>query len=196
MSFLFSKSKSEKRSSDPEKGPASTATNALAAISGVPAPVLETLQDVARLAPAPYLSIICSVALWILEAVQTFKENKEAYKGLGEDTCGVVYAINDTCQESMKENTTWTTELEEKLSKIWVSIKQIQSFIGGQLRRSGSSRRLLTYKSDFERIQRHRDSSLKDCLNIFRLSSNIAVRELVRGISEKQQADPSGHNSV
>ncbi|KAL0065140.1 hypothetical protein AAF712_007976 [Marasmius tenuissimus] len=120
MSFLFSKSKSKKRSSDPEKGPASTATNALAAISGVPAPVLETLQDVARLAPAPYLSIICSVALWILEAVQTFKENKEAYKGLGEDTCGVVYAINDTCQGFMKENTTWTTELEEKLSKIWV----------------------------------------------------------------------------
>ncbi|KAK1221294.1 hypothetical protein PQX77_015904 [Marasmius sp. AFHP31] len=165
-----------------ENAPRSTTNNALAVKSGVSVLVLDSLQDVARLAPVPYLSIVCSAASWIVETVQTFKENKAAYKALGEDTCGVVYAI---CQEAMKENKTWTAKLEEKHRQLWMSIKQIQSFIGRQWRRRQFSR-LLTYKPDSEEIQRYRDSNLKDCLKIFELPSNITVRELVRRISEEQ----------
>ncbi|KAJ8072438.1 hypothetical protein AAF712_007968 [Marasmius tenuissimus] len=115
MWSLFSKTKSKKQS---EEAPESTASNVLAAISGVSVLVLETLQDVARFAPVPYLSDISSVALGILEAVQTFKGNKEGFKKLGADTCELVYAINATCQGLTKDDKPLSTDLQENLRQL------------------------------------------------------------------------------
>ncbi|KAK1234205.1 hypothetical protein PQX77_002597 [Marasmius sp. AFHP31] len=58
----------------------STANTVLAAASGVSILVLETLQDIARFASAPYLSDIASLALGILQAVQTSKDTKRNSK--------------------------------------------------------------------------------------------------------------------
>ncbi|KAL0058639.1 hypothetical protein AAF712_014685 [Marasmius tenuissimus] len=177
MSFLFSKSKSKKRSL--EEVPMTN--NALAVKSGVSVLVLDALQDVARLAPVPYLSIICSVARWILETVQTFDENKEAYKALGEDTCGVVYAINDTCQGFMKENETWTADLEENLRQLWV-----YSFRGSLLLESRPMITPLGPSNRFKAIS---------AANCAELPLDITIHEPVRRMSENQQADHGSSTS-
>ena len=68
MTFLFSWNKKSKKES--AEASESKTNNVLAVVSGVSVLVLETLRDVARFAPVPYLSDISSVALGILEAAQ------------------------------------------------------------------------------------------------------------------------------
>ncbi|KAJ8072456.1 hypothetical protein PM082_016015 [Marasmius tenuissimus] len=65
--FLSSSTRSRKQS---KEAPERTADDVLAAVSGMSTMVLKTLQDLARWAPAPYLSVISSAALRILETVQ------------------------------------------------------------------------------------------------------------------------------
>ncbi|KAK1234203.1 hypothetical protein PQX77_002595 [Marasmius sp. AFHP31] len=187
MTFLYpSQNTSDKQF---EKTSDSSANNALAGISpAVSTIVLKTLQDIARSPPVPCLSDISSVALEILQAVQTSRGHKEEFKELGTDTCGLVYAINATCQGLVNDGKSLSTDLEENLKQLLSSImKQIRDFIAQQSRRNRFSC-LLTYKSDSEAIQKYRDG-LKHSLDIFGFQSGITIRELVARMAEQQQAD-------
>ncbi|KAL0569092.1 hypothetical protein V5O48_012881 [Marasmius crinis-equi] len=167
--------------------PTDQSNNVLAAMSGVSVIVLQTLQDVARFAPIPYLSDISAVALGILEAVQTFKGNKEGFRKLGEDVCELVYAINATCENLVKNGKPLSKDLEANLAHLSSSIKRVQAFVAKQLRRHRISR-FLTYKSDSTAIQEYRDN-LRHCLDVFGLQSDITIRELVSRIAEQQEVD-------
>ncbi|KAK1221362.1 hypothetical protein PQX77_015831 [Marasmius sp. AFHP31] len=83
MNFLHdSRNKRSKKQSGPKPPDDPMINNVLASLSGVSILTLETLQDVARFTPVPYLSDISSAALKILEAVRTFRGNKEAFRRL------------------------------------------------------------------------------------------------------------------
>ncbi|KAK1226583.1 hypothetical protein PQX77_010466 [Marasmius sp. AFHP31] len=109
-----------------------TANDVLAAASGISILVLETLRDVARLAPAPYLSVVSSTTLRILETVQEFKENEQGYKKLGADTCKSVYAITANCLRLTENNGALSADLMGNLEQLWRLTrltKQLQSDI-------------------------------------------------------------------
>ncbi|KAL0569091.1 hypothetical protein V5O48_012880 [Marasmius crinis-equi] len=182
-------------------------SNVPAVASGVPVIVLQTLQDLARFARAPYLFDISSVALGILEAVQTFKGNNlEGFKKLGGDVrCGLVYAINTTCEGLVKNGKPLSKDLEGNLAQLSSSIKR--AFVAKQLRRNRISR-FLTYKFDSTAIQEYRNDLWK-FLGVFRgivsillrvpraqthrivqlESKNTTIHELVSRITEEQEAD-------
>ncbi|KAL0058637.1 hypothetical protein AAF712_014683 [Marasmius tenuissimus] len=171
-----------------------TSMNVLAVISGVSIPVLETLQDVARSAPAPYLSEISSVALEILKAVQTLKRSKGKFKKLGASTCELVYAIHATCEDLTKDNKPLDANVEENLKHLLKSIKQIQNFIAKQLRRSRFSR-FWTYRSDSREIQQYKDD-FDHYLELFKLQDkNLTIYELAKRITGQKQADLSRRTS-
>ncbi|KAL0564664.1 hypothetical protein V5O48_017377, partial [Marasmius crinis-equi] len=170
--------------------PTEQSNDVLTAVSGVSELVLRTLQDVARFAPVPYLSDISSVALGILEAVQTSKGNKEGFAKLGEDVCELVYAVNATCEGLVKNDKALSKDLEANLGQLSNSVKQVQAFVTKQLGRHRISR-FLTYKSDSGAIQEYRDN-LRHCLDVFGLQSDITIRELVSRIAEQQEVNSAG----
>ncbi|KAL0058638.1 hypothetical protein AAF712_014684 [Marasmius tenuissimus] len=177
-------SSSTKSKVQPEEAVECTANDVLAAVSGISILVLETLQDVARLAPAPYLSVVSSAALRILETVQEFKGNEQGFKKLGTDTCNLVYAIAANCLRLTENNGAVSPGLEGNLKQLWkygfhdslllgirvddyISrfLKQIQGYVDKQLCRSRISR-FLMHKSGYGAVRGYRDD-LKHRLHTF-----------------------------
>ncbi|KAL0065139.1 hypothetical protein AAF712_007975 [Marasmius tenuissimus] len=181
MRFLSSSTKSKNQS---EEAAEHTANDDLIAISEVSGLVLETLQDVARLAPAPYLSDISSVALRILKAVKTSKENTQCFEKLGVDTCNLVYAIVANCLRLTENNKALSADLQGNLRQLSSFLKQVEGYIDKQSRRSRISR-FLTHKSESEAVRGYRDG-LKHCLHSFGLQPDITIHELATKIEEQR----------
>ncbi|KAE9399179.1 hypothetical protein BT96DRAFT_1019654 [Gymnopus androsaceus JB14] len=72
------------------------------ALSGATSLALSTLNDVATLAPVPYLSEAAGLALGIWNAVQTTRNAKSSLLSLGEDACTLVYTVWTTCDEVLQ----------------------------------------------------------------------------------------------
>ncbi|KAF9267799.1 hypothetical protein L218DRAFT_1073884 [Marasmius fiardii PR-910] len=188
MRFFTRSSQTTKKSKEslpPATSGTQSSTNLLSAISGVSVIILETLKDVARFAPVPYLSDISYAALSILDAVQTCSSNKEGFKRLASDSCELVYAVTSTCNGITKDGKTLPADLEEHLRQLLESLRRVQGFIAKQLRRNRFSR-FLTYRSDTGTIQEYRED-LRHSLDLFGLQSDITIRETVQRISEKQE---------
>ncbi|KAL0066229.1 hypothetical protein AAF712_006659 [Marasmius tenuissimus] len=180
-----------------ESGPAISDTIAgtsdvLASISGVSTLTLETLRDIARFTPVPYLSDISSVALMILEAAQTFRGNTETSKKLCSEICDLVCTIHATCRSLTKNDKPLPDDLEENLRQLLRSIEKLQTSIDERLRRPGYLR-FLTYKTDSEAIQEYRND-IKYCLDRFEVQSNIAIRIQVAAIVEQLRQADDGEN--
>ncbi|KAL0564665.1 hypothetical protein V5O48_017378 [Marasmius crinis-equi] len=167
--------------------PEDQSNNDLAAATGVSVTVVETLRGVARLTPVPYLSNISSVALHILQTVQTFKINKEGFKKLAGDVCELVPAINAACGNLVTNGKLLPEDLEAHLGQLSHIIKKIQTFVTQQTGRYRISR-FLTRRSDSKAVHGYR-GDLSNWLKDLRRQMDIINRESVTRMAEQQEAD-------
>ncbi|KAK1219124.1 hypothetical protein PQX77_018165 [Marasmius sp. AFHP31] len=119
MGFLqHSRKKKSKKQSGSKPPDDPTVNNVLASLSGVSILALETLQDVARFTPVPYLSDISSAALKILEAVRTYRGNKEAFRKLCSEICDLICTVHTTCDGLTKNDKPLPDDLQDNLKQL------------------------------------------------------------------------------
>ncbi|KAL0578551.1 hypothetical protein V5O48_003452 [Marasmius crinis-equi] len=159
----------------------------LAAASGTSVIVLKALKSVADWAPVPYLSGIASIALGILETVQSCKSNKEDFNDLGRDACELVYAIHTTRTDLERDGGALSTDLQRDLGQLLDFLKEVQIFVYTKGMRSVVSRLFAALtKSDAEEIAHFRQR-LAHYLDIFQLQADITIRQLVSRLASRDK---------
>ncbi|KAF8888038.1 hypothetical protein BD779DRAFT_1525232 [Infundibulicybe gibba] len=120
--------------------------------------VLTTLKDVAGFAPVPFLAQAANLALGVLDMAQLTKNNKDGFKNLARDCCGLVYAIvrtlEATSEASALKNNPHDPALAEHVHELTETLKQIQILTTVASSRHWPSRFIFS-KLDAQKIQEY-----------------------------------------
>lgn len=145
--------------------------------------VLTTLKDAARLAPVPYLQEAANVAIGILDAIQGVRDNKDAFRRLADDACGLVYAAI-LCTNANSGTGMISRSLLDNLRELAETLIKIE-----RIAKKKSSRNkitaFITNRSDRTTIQEYRET-LRQSLDQFGLKSTITIQENIAHLMKQQ----------
>lgn len=146
--------------------------------------VLTVVRDAARLAPIPYLKDAAGLALGIVNVIQGVRGNKDAFRRLADDACGLVYAI--LCRHATAARTASgvSADLLDNLQELLKTLTAIERFAKKKVSRNVVMR-VIMRQSDLGTIQEFRET-LRQSLDLFGLKSNITIQEYLASISSQQ----------
>ncbi|EDR13306.1 uncharacterized protein LACBIDRAFT_322856 [Laccaria bicolor S238N-H82] len=145
--------------------------------------VLTTLNDLASMAPVPYLQQAAGLALGILNIVQGAKDNRDTFQKLAADTCELMYVVLCMSEEAFEEDCGFIDNLQNLLD----ALSSTKRFLCKEVSR-GPAVRLLRCKSDLGQIQEYRDA-LRRPLDEFVLQSNVAMRKTLLKLERDREKD-------
>ncbi|KLO14673.1 hypothetical protein SCHPADRAFT_301325 [Schizopora paradoxa] len=134
--------------------------------------ILRDLSNTVQFAP---LAATCSIALTILECIQTASKMKEDYLYLGFRIAEMVVAISKECHIQWDDNLEMHPQVEEKIKDFLSILKEIRSVVRKRLRTSFLSRVLKTQelKDNLVRCNQR----LEDAFRLFSLPSLISIQQ-------------------
>ncbi|KAL0954497.1 hypothetical protein HGRIS_003463 [Hohenbuehelia grisea] len=138
--------------------------------------VLKTLHTVSQFAPVPYLQEAASVALDFLNMVQQTKGNTEAYRGIAEHACNLVYSVVDIWNTEEKEGGSISEQFQTHMRLFVQTLNSVKDKAEKQMRRH-PVKRFLSNTSD------------ADFAQILRLDLQHAVHRLELQSTTKMRAD-------
>lgn len=146
--------------------------------------ILTTLTQAAAASPDPFLKVASGTALVILTTVQAVRENKENFRRLGADVCGVVYNINCAYDKSVKSGKELSQHMRECLVELSGTLQSISLFVEAQLKR-GKLLRIVLSKGDLGKIQEYRER-LNVAMALFEFQNTISIHETMVQMAEQQ----------
>jgi len=147
--------------------------------------ILTTLADIAQWAPLPHLQQASSLALGILNTVRGAHDNKESFRRLASDACGLVYTILCIQQDKSEESQELSPKLAGDLEGLVITLNSISDFAQTYAQRN-MFQRIVSRNSDLGMIQDYRQR-LKQALDLFGLQSSITIRETVMKIAASHE---------
>lgn len=153
--------------------------------------VLETLRDVAKATPVPYLSEAAGLALSIFDLVERAHGNKEDLSSLASECVSIVYIINGAFDNPVQE---FPDDLRRDLEKVRDTLSAIQKFAQKQAARRFVPRMIMGRK-DAEDIKTYQ-GKLAQAMLTFNFQSNIEQRKILHGLASsiKSPISPSNPN--
>jgi len=158
---------------------------------------LQSLSNLAALAPLPGLSLCLPIVITIIESVDGANSNHEECLRLAERVTEIIYAIINQNAERKETN---TTELNEAITRLAETLEAIKLFICQQKKRKYISK-MWTHGGDTNVI-RQLNMQLDNAMVLFEVKSHIAIqrklevlRLLLEGRSTHGETSPGSQNS-
>ncbi|KAF8800779.1 hypothetical protein BYT27DRAFT_7262615 [Phlegmacium glaucopus] len=139
--------------------------------------ILAAVRDAATFAPFSELKQAASVALLVLQTIQAVKENKEAYKRLGNDSVDLVAAIWRSYEKAKDPNEWLSADMREVLVDLTHTLQSIASFAEDQLSRNMAIRVIFS-RADAGKINEYREQ-LNYAIQKFELQSHMNINDLL-----------------
>ncbi|KAF5361132.1 hypothetical protein D9758_009057 [Tetrapyrgos nigripes] len=197
-------------------------TDVAAIGAGIARTVLETLREVAKYAPVPFLSESAGLALGVFDAVERAHGNREDLRTLAEECVNLVYIIKcafdrenslsnpslnpdsslknrHQASEPEPEKLVIPEELKKDLEKVRDTLKPIEKFVKKQAQRNVVSRIVMGSKDaeDIKTFQRR----VEQAMRAFSFKSNIEQRQILHGLANtstliKSKISPSSSSPL
>ncbi|KAG6867585.1 hypothetical protein C0993_000874 [Termitomyces sp. T159_Od127] len=145
--------------------------------------VSSTLSKAAQLTPVPYLATAAGLALNLIDIVQNFKSNGDAFSQLGKDASEIVSFILTKDPRAKQDVATLPPEYLEHAKELSQTLSDIYKFAEAQTSRN-KVLRVFQSKSDVATIHDCRER-LKHSVDVFNIKSIMLMQDTLASIQDQ-----------